>query len=169
MSQDAWKDAKDKKLIRSSWAKKTPKNSEKRPTFILINFLWFLAFFFSPGWSDSFHKFWVPTRGTLRNFYFWPIKGPQAILTGLEQSGLSCYRVGSYHFAIRISQRILCHSRHIHNLIFWNFGMSSSSVSRCRLIIISISGAKPGVRELLRIIEKMGATDRTNCLPTPSP
>ena len=43
--------------------------------------------FLSPGWSDSFlvfcifsgilrHKFRVPTWGTLRKFYFWPIKGP---------------------------------------------------------------------------------------------
>ena len=64
------------------------KNGEKWPISILV-ILFFLVLgpFLSQGWSDSFlvfcifsgilrHKFRVPTRGTLENFYFWPIKGP---------------------------------------------------------------------------------------------
>ena len=86
VSCDAWCNAKDEKLIRSSWAEKTPKNCRKITIFDFVQFSTVFGRFLSPGWSDQFfvfciasgvtrYKFRVPTKGTLEELFFWLIKG----------------------------------------------------------------------------------------------
>ena len=86
VSCDAWCNAKDEKLIRSSWAEKTSKNCWKLDKIKYCNFSAVFGRFLSPGWSDQFfvfcvasgvtrYKFRVPTKRTFDKLIFWLIKG----------------------------------------------------------------------------------------------
>ena len=86
VSWDAWHNAKDENLIRSSCDEKTSKNCWNNAKFDFTQFLTVFERFLSPGRSDlclvfcivsgvSRHKFRVPTKGTLEEFFFRLIKG----------------------------------------------------------------------------------------------
>ena len=81
MSWDAWHNAKDEKLIRLSCDEKTSKNCWNSTKFDFTQFSIVFERFLSPGWSDLClvfcivsgilrHKFRVPTKGTLVDFFF---------------------------------------------------------------------------------------------------
>ena len=81
MSWDAWHNAKDEKLIRLSCDEKTSKNCWNSTKFDFTQFSIGFERFLSPGWSDLClvfcivsgilrHKFRVPTKGTLEDFFF---------------------------------------------------------------------------------------------------
>ena len=80
VSCDAWRIAKDKKLIRSSWAEKTSKNCRKLDKIKYCNFSSVFGCFLSPGWSDQFFVFCnalgvTRFKGYFGEFFFWLIKG----------------------------------------------------------------------------------------------
>ena len=85
VSWDAWHNAKDEKLIRLSCDEKTSKNCWNSTKFDFTQFSIVFERFLSPGRSDlclvfcivsgiKRHKFKVPTKGTLVDFFFL-IKG----------------------------------------------------------------------------------------------
>ena len=68
-------------MIGSSWAQKTSKKRRNNTKFDFTRFLTVFGRFLSPGGSDQFlvfcivpgvsrHKFRVPTKGTLKEFFF---------------------------------------------------------------------------------------------------
>ena len=89
--------------------RKRPKTGKILPN---SNFALFLAVFWSflgPEWSDSSlvfcicsgslrHKFRVPTRHTLKKFFFWPFKGLLAILKAKLLCGGTYLRIVLYDF-----------------------------------------------------------------------
>ena len=86
VSWDAWHNSKDENLIRSSFDEKMSKNGWNRTKFDYIQFSTVFERFLSPGRSDLCfvlcimsgilrHKFRVPTKGTLEEFFFWLKKG----------------------------------------------------------------------------------------------